>query len=201
MKKAFFLFIFPIIAFGQTELDSIEKLRVADSIIQAITMKMDSSFKLLNKKIELKNIAEEKFNNGDYYGAISDYTKIIELDPDDNYVYEDYYNRAVVKSKLGDNYGAISDYTNAAEINPDYYDAYVNLSINKSLINDHLGAIIDICKAIELDPKNAKGYKIRGLAFMGFQGKPIKSQKCSDFRKSCDLGDENACKYYSEYCP
>jgi tetratricopeptide (TPR) repeat protein len=197
MNKILFLLMFPIFCFGQTELDSLEEQRITDSVEKVIKM----SFELLNKKFELRDIAREKYNDGDYYGSISDWTKIIELDPENIFAYEDYFNRGVVKSALGDNYGAISDWTKAIEINPEYTIAYINLSISKSLIKDHIGAIIDICKAIELDPNNATAYKVRGLAFMGFQGTPIKSQKCSDFIKACDLEDKVACKYYSEYCP
>ena len=44
----------------------------------------------------------------DYYGAISDYTKAIEINPQ-------YYNN---RQNLKDYYGAISDYTKAIEIKP-----------------------------------------------------------------------------------
>ena len=39
-----------------------------------------------------------KLNNGDYYGAIADYTKAIELNPDDAAAY---YNRGIAKRSLG----------------------------------------------------------------------------------------------------
>ena len=91
--------------------------------------------------------AYEKDENGDYYGAISDYTKAIELDPDDA---DTYYNRGNAKDNLKDHYGAISDYNKAIEIKPDYAKAYHNRSITKEEIGDLKGACDDAKKAINL---------------------------------------------------
>ena len=59
--------------------------------------------------------AEEYFNRGiaksdleDYDGAISDYNKVIELNPDYTFVY---YDRGQAKANLDDNIGAIADFT------------------------------------------------------------------------------------------
>ena len=62
-------------------------------------------------------LAYEKGQKGDYYGAISDYTKAIEIDPQFG---KAYYNRGWSKGKLKDYYGAISDYNKALEIDPNY---------------------------------------------------------------------------------
>ena len=50
-----------------------------------------------------------KHQNGDYYGAISDFNTSLELYP--NYSTAIYFFRAASKAKLDDYYGAISDYT------------------------------------------------------------------------------------------
>ena len=65
--------------------------------------------------------AYEKEENGDYYGAISDLNKAIELDPDFDVAY---YNRGFSKIKSGRNAGAIEDFTKAIELDPDDADAY-----------------------------------------------------------------------------
>ncbi len=49
----------------------------------------------------------------DFKGAISDFTKSIELDPKNA---EAYYNRAKVKVKLKDDEGAIADYTKSIRL-------------------------------------------------------------------------------------
>ena len=70
---------------------------------------------------EYFNNAIEKITNQDYYGAIADYTKAIEIDP--NYV-RAYAFRGDAKRLLNDYNRAIADYTKAIEIDPNYDIAY-----------------------------------------------------------------------------
>ena len=71
--------------------------------------------------------AFKKGEKGDHYGAISDFTKVIELNPKDAVAY---YNRGWNKGKLKDYYGAISDYNKAIEIDPNDKSAYYNRGIS-----------------------------------------------------------------------
>ena len=105
--------------------------------------------------------AYEKANQNDHYGAISDYTKGLELDPT---LYLAYANRAKSKMHLKDFYGAISDYTKSLKINPDFIDAYYDRGKLKFDLNDMYGAISDSNLAIEIDPDYAKAYINRGAA-------------------------------------
>ena len=57
--------------------------------------------------------AYDKSKNGDNYGAIADYTKAIELDPDYARAYN---NRGLVKKNIGDLNGACSDWRKAANL-------------------------------------------------------------------------------------
>ena len=59
------------------------------------------------------NQGNNKYDAGDYSGAISDYSKVIEINP--NHVYA-YGNRGVEKNKIGDIKGACSDWTQASEL-------------------------------------------------------------------------------------
>jgi len=93
------------------------------------------------------NRAFEQGENGDYYGAISDFTKAIEINP--TYATA-YYNRGWNKAKLKDYYGAISDYSKAIEFNPNDNDYYINRSIAKEYIGDIKGACVDAKKAVSL---------------------------------------------------
>ena len=92
----------------------------------------------------------KKYDRGDYYGAISDYTKAIEINPRDA---DAYYNRALAKDDLKDIYGAIADYTKSIEISP-AADAYLNRSLLKEEIGDLYGACFDAKKAINLGDRN-----------------------------------------------
>ena len=130
---------------------------------------LPDSYYLLNELLKFhKNFslssfsqtAEEYFNRGnaksdleDYDGAISDYTKVIELIPD----YADaYYNRGFAKASLDDNIGAISDFTKVIELNPDDADAYYN----RGLAN---GVLIDFSEACKDARKANKSHNIKGL--------------------------------------
>ena len=98
------------------------------------------------------NSALEKAKNGDYYGAISDYIKAIEINPQFTNAY---LNRGYSKFKLKDYYGAISDYTKAIEIDPVYALAYTNRSESKENIGDIKGACADAKKAFSLGDEDA----------------------------------------------
>ena len=83
----------------------------------------------------------------DYYGAIKDYNKAIELKPDfaNAYVY-----RGLAKGDLGDYKGGIQDYNKAIELKPDDAKAYYFRGINKGVLDDKKGACLDLSKAGEL---------------------------------------------------
>ena len=49
----------------------------------------------------------------DYYGAISDFNKVIEIDPKDAKAYN---NRGISKSNIGDKKGACDDYKKAISL-------------------------------------------------------------------------------------
>ena len=61
------------------------------------------------------NQGVEKYEAGNSQGAIADFTKAIEINPQDAGAYS---NRGSAKDDLGDYQGAIVDYDKALEINP-----------------------------------------------------------------------------------
>ena len=72
---------------------------------------------------EYFDIAYDKAENGDYYGAIADYTKSIELNP--NFAYS-YFNRGIAKEILEDLNGACADYKIAARMGHTYAQEIVS---------------------------------------------------------------------------
>ena len=134
-----------------------------------------------------------KYDLKDYNGAISDYTKAIELDPD----YADAYNnRGLSKFKLEDYKGAIADYTKVIELKPDDAATFYNSrGILKKKLKDYDGAITDYNKAISLNPDFAEAYKNRGISKENL-GQPY----CSDYKKACDLGKSDCCEWYNSDC-
>ena len=134
----------------------------------------------------------EKYDAGDYKGAIKDYTKAIKINP--QYV-DAYNNRGNVKLDLNIYKGAISDYSKAIKINPQYGDAYYNRGLAKENLKDFEGALSDYTKAIEIYPKGedaGDAYHGRGYAkemLKDFEG------ALSDYTKATKLIPENGDLY------
>ena len=84
------------------------------------------------------NQGVEKYEVGNYQGAIADWNKAIEINPQDALAY---YNRGLAKYDSGDHQGAIVDYNKAIEINPQYSLAYLNrgaANLGKYLISNNM---------------------------------------------------------------
>ena len=96
----------------------------------------------------------DKDEAGDYKGAIADYTKAIELNPNPNYA-DTYFSRGFAKYNLNDYNGAIADYTKVIELNPNYADAYFSRGLSKSDLKDLTGACADWKKAASLGYTNS----------------------------------------------
>ncbi|MDP7647000.1 MAG: tetratricopeptide repeat protein, partial [Candidatus Woesearchaeota archaeon] len=84
------------------------------------------------------NAGIEKGESGDSQGAIADFTKAIEINPQYAIAYS---NRGNAKYDLGNYQGAIADYNKAIEINPQDARAYYNRGIAKRKSGDYQGAI------------------------------------------------------------
>ena len=84
--------------------------------------------------IQYFNQGVEKYEAGNYREAIADYTKAIEINPQDA---NSYYNRGLSKSYLQDHKGAISDYNISIKINPQVAVAYNNRGNAKYDLSDY----------------------------------------------------------------
>ena len=120
------------------------------------TIPLKSGWKFSNA---LKS-ALEKAGQGDHNGALADYAKAIEIDPENADLY---FNCALAKHALGDDEGALADYDKALEINPMDTPAYNNRGITKGVLGDYQGALADHDKAIEINPQHAFAYNNRGI--------------------------------------
>jgi len=123
-----------------------------------------------------------KAEEGDFYGAIADYSKAIEINPRYSKAYN---NRGNAKRALKDNDGAIADYSKAIEINSNSELAYFNRGNTKGSLKDYDGAIADYSKTIEINPNNGSAYKNRGIAkeLIG----DLKGA-CADWRRASAMG-------------
>ena len=136
----------------------------------------------------------EKGKRGDHQGAIADFNKALEINPQDPGTY---YNRAVSYFELKKYHRAIADYNMAIKFFPQDFPAYSNRGTAKRAIGDHQGAIADFNKAIAINPQLTAAYVLRGYA-KGLSGD--QQGMCLDFRKGSSLGNENATKGLNQLC-
>lgn len=93
----------------------------------------------------------DKFILEDYEGALQEYTKAIEVDPNNVFAYE---SRGTVELHLENYSSALLDFTKAIKIEPRAL-FYCNRGIAKYLLNDRTGALLDWDKAAELGELDA----------------------------------------------
>jgi len=134
-------------------------------------------------------------NIKDYIGAITDFTKAIEIDPVNA---KAYVNRGSVKSFMLDHKGAIIDFNSAIQINPNEPMPFFNRGCAKGILKDYKGAISDYTKAIEMNPSwVANLYFNRGLAQIELGQK---ESGCLDLYKAGELGNKTALVAVIKYC-
>lgn len=107
------------------------------------------------------NRALERQKKGDIPGAIDDFTKTIELSPNDK---EAYHGRGMLRQEQGDLDAAIADYDKAIEIDPQFTNAYIDRGNAWATKKDYDRSIADSTRAIELDPKNTLARRNRAVA-------------------------------------
>jgi tetratricopeptide (TPR) repeat protein/V8-like Glu-specific endopeptidase len=103
----------------------------------------------------------DKYDKGDFKGAIANYTTAIRLNP--KYL-NAYNNRGLARYNLGDFQGAIDDYNRAIQIDAKDANPYNNRGLARYSLGDKKGAIADYTQAIEIDSNYVFAYNNRGIA-------------------------------------
>lgn len=96
---------------------------------------------------------------GEYEGAIANFARSIELDPEDA---EPYIWRGEAYAKLGEFDRAMPDLATALKLRPDYAKAHAGMADGKAAAWDTDGAIAEYTLAIEKDPIYGRCYFQRG---------------------------------------
>ena len=117
-----------------------------------------------------------EYNRGNYDAAIYLFNKAVDLNPDNEYLYNDL---GLCYVALGDMDLAIPEFSKAIELNSDCVEAYYNRGLayfgqGRSGAPD---AISDFTKAIELDPDNVDAYYNRGLSYNKFYNRATNYDK------------------------
>jgi len=134
------------------------------------------------------------FSMGNTAAAMADYSSAIALKPQ----YADAYNnRGWGYEKMGNPAAAIADYTSAIKANP----AFVKPLYNRAAINARAGnfaaAMPDYDQLIKLHPDDAIAYQLRGLTWHNLKET---AKACSDWKRSVELGNQQAVQMLGQYC-
>ena len=164
--------------------------------------KWDECISVLTECIPLAKDADKKltiYNNrglaysgkNEYDRALEDYSKAIELKPDDA---DAYYNRGVAYARKSEYDRALEDCSKAIELKPDYAEAYYSRGAAYVIKSEYDRTIEDCSKAIELKPDYAEAYYIRGATY---DIKGEHDRALEDYSKAIELKPDYAEAYYN----
>jgi Flp pilus assembly protein TadD len=119
--------------------------------IKAAPDKLDSILVSAEKSEDFYlNRGMNRVQQGDYQGAIEDFTEAIRLNPNNAEVYK---MRGIVRLVLGEGQAAITDLTQVIRLHPNDAEAYKMRGIVHLTLTEGQAAIADLTEAIRLDPK------------------------------------------------
>jgi tetratricopeptide (TPR) repeat protein len=110
--------------------------------------------------------AGQKYEEGDYQGAIPLLNQAIAINPQYAYAYA---GRGYIYYFLQKYQEAIADYTKAIAINPQYAEAYYNRGATYYYLQRYQEAIADYTQAIAINPQYAEAYYNRGATYYYLQ--------------------------------
>ncbi|MEH1999529.1 MAG: tetratricopeptide repeat protein [Nostoc sp.] len=130
-----------------------------------------------------------KYQAGNYEGAVEDFNQVIKLDPQNALAYN---SRGDAYYRLGDYEQAQADSSQAILLNPQDANAYFDRGFAFSELGKYKEAIADYTQAIKLNSKNAYAYYGRGLALA-----QLKNNKAAmgDFSKAIALKPQSTEAY------
>lgn len=174
---------------------AIEDFTKAIELVESEISSDDLSFLVLKRHFKESNNLYfsrglSKYLLRDDIGAISDFTKAIEINPNDALPYE---YRARARGRLKDFERSMKDISKAIELNPNFGDAYFFRGQLKTILVDDVGSIADFTKAIELNPNDADSYEGRAsskFALHDFNG------AIDDFSRAIILNPNSGHAYY-----
>jgi tetratricopeptide (TPR) repeat protein len=162
---------------------------VEQAIAQIKEQKFEDAINSLNKAVETDHQnSEASFQRagiladvGQDQLALSDYSRAVELNPND----VRYRNMRglflLTRSQLDQ---ALTDFSEAVRIDPKYIQAWNNRGLVKLAKTDFHAAIDDFNKAVEIDPTYADGFNNRGFAWFKME---VYGKALADFDKTLEL--------------
>jgi tetratricopeptide (TPR) repeat protein len=142
---------------------------------------------------DILSAANVKYKNRDYLGALTDYTRSIQINPGDALAF---CCRGVAYYRLGDEYNAMIDYSRSIDLDPALAIGYYRRGFLHYTAKRYVMAIADYNKSIELQSDFALAYSNRGYAYRDLYGE---QEAVIDWRFAAKLFKEqgNIQKYQS----
>jgi len=128
-------------------------------LIHAVSMNCYSQ----NIKDEINECAKEYLNLQLYQEAIDEYSRIIELFPNDSIAY---FDRGYIKLYFKDFKGANEDLSKAIGIDTSNVDNYYTRGLVQFEIKDYLNSIADFDTALNLEEDNSDLHYYRGISHL-----------------------------------
>lgn len=105
---------------------------------------------------------DRKYDDEDYISAIADYSRALELEPNNFYYY---HMRGLSKYFHGDEESSIGDFTKAIQHHPDFPQSYAYRGQAKYFLDQCSSAISDLSVSIQLDPEHREAYYYRAACY------------------------------------
>jgi tetratricopeptide (TPR) repeat protein len=102
------------------------------------------------------------YEQGDYGQAVDQFSKAIQMDPNDA---QAYYHRGLSYVAQNEYQEAVAEYTHALQLNPKYIRAYYHRGIAYQLMRDLDHAIADYTRTLKLEPRLAQAFRHRAQAY------------------------------------
>ena len=139
---------------------------------------------------QYKESGETAYQRGDYEGAIANFDRAIDREPDD---VQTYHQRGLARFNLEQYEETISDFDIAIDKNPDYVTAYYNRGVTKCRLERYEEAISDFDLVVDKNPDYSEAYEQRGLSNFFLEQY---EESVNDFNLAIRLSPNNAETYY-----
>jgi DnaJ homolog subfamily C member 7 len=159
--------------------------KVLATVLQKVNdnEKFNHLWKILKDIEKQKEKANETFKNGKYHEAIEQYTKLLEIDPNNrNFNSTIYANRALCYQKINNNMEALKDINKSISLNENYIKAYMRRGNIYMALKMYEEAKYDFQKVKDAEPSNRDAVKLLEEA-----KKLEKQAKKRDYYKILDL--------------
>ncbi|HXB39026.1 MAG TPA: tetratricopeptide repeat protein [Bacteroidia bacterium] len=140
------------------------------------------------------NLAQAKFETGDYKGAIKVFDTLIKRNSKNEFAYT---YRGAAKIEVNDFSAAISDLEEAIKLNSKSYIAYNFRGTAKGGLKQYIEALKDFDYAIKLKFNYPSTYVNRAAVKMASKDR---KGACEDLTKADQLGSDVAYKLIQQYC-